>query len=85
MQFWFLLGVLVIAELFVFARLPLALARGQVPLNPLGWFGYAELGEVQVGRDSAPLAYWMIVLILTLMAVMFGCFIYLLATTPSAA
>jgi hypothetical protein len=35
MQLWFLVGVLVLAELFVFARLPLALVRGSVPLNPI--------------------------------------------------
>jgi hypothetical protein len=85
MQLWFLVGVLVLAELFVFARLPLALVRGSVPLNPLGWFGYGELAEVYVDRQNSPTAYWLIVMILTLMAVMFGCFIYLLAISGRAA
>lgn len=78
MQLWILLGVLILAEIFVFARLPLALYRGAVPLNPLGWFGYGELAEVYADRKSSPAAYWLIVLILVLMAVIFGCFIYLL-------
>jgi hypothetical protein len=78
MQLWILLGILILAEIFVFARLPLALFRGAVPLNPLGWFGYGELAEVYVDRENSPTAYWLIVLILVLMAVILGCFIYLL-------
>jgi hypothetical protein len=84
-QLWLLIGVLILAELFVFARLPLALLRGSVPLNPLGWFGYSELAEVYVDRTNSPAAYWMIVSLLTLMAVLFGCFIYLLATSTGQA
>ena len=35
MQAWILLGILVLAELFVFLKLPAALLTGSVPLNPL--------------------------------------------------
>jgi hypothetical protein len=85
MQLWLLLGILMLGELVVFSRIPLALMRGAVPLNPLGWFGYGELGEVYVDRRNRPLAYWLILAILALMALLFGCFIYLLATHPAAA
>ena len=76
MQFWILLAILIIAELFVFAKIPAALVRGAVPLNPFGWFGYAELMEVSVERRTAPAAYWMVLFVLTVLAVIFGCFIY---------
>jgi len=56
-QYWFLLGILVFAELFVFAKIPAALMRGSVPLNPLGWFGYSELLAVKVDRRVYPAAY----------------------------
>jgi hypothetical protein len=85
MQLWILLGFLILAEVFVFARLPLALFRGAVPLNPLGWFGYGELAEVYVDRQNSPTAYWLIVTILVLMAVLFGAFIYLLWSGATAA
>jgi hypothetical protein len=49
---------------------------GAVPLNPLGWFGYGELAEVSVERRSYPFAYWLIVLLLTALAALFGLFIY---------
>jgi Na+/melibiose symporter-like transporter len=78
MQMWILLGVLIVAELFVFAKIPAALLRGAVPLNPLGWFGYSELMEVSVERDTAPAAYWVIVLLLTVLAAVFGVFIYVI-------
>ena len=80
MQIWVLLGVLVVAELFVLARIPTALLRGEVPLNPLGWFGYSELMEVSVDRSSAPAAYWLIVMLMAALAVMFGCVIYVALT-----
>jgi hypothetical protein len=73
---WVLLGVLVAGELFVFSKIPPALLSGSVPLNPLGWFGYSELMAVSVDRRGAPVAYWMIVSLLTLLAVVFAGFIY---------
>jgi hypothetical protein len=76
MQVWVLLGVLVLGELFVLVRLPSAVVNGRVPLNPLGWFGYGELSEESVDRDSAPGAYWLIVALLATTAVLLGCFIY---------
>ena len=76
MQGWVLLGILIIAELVVFPRIPFALIRGEVPLNPLGWFGYPELMEVSVERRSAPAAYWLIVLTLTALAMFIAAFIY---------
>jgi hypothetical protein len=50
------------------------LIDGAVPLSPLGCFGYGGLAEVNVERRSYPLAYWLIVLLLT--AALFGLFIY---------
>jgi hypothetical protein len=78
MQFWILLGLLVLAEVFVFSRIPFALADGSVPLNPLGWFGYSEYLAVRVDRESTPGAYWAIVSVLTLAALIFGLFIVML-------
>jgi hypothetical protein len=75
-QAWFLLGVLVLGELFVLPKIPVALIDGAVPLNPLGWFGYGELAEVSVERRDYPFAYWLIVLLLTALAALFGLFIY---------
>jgi hypothetical protein len=75
-QYWILLAILVFAELFVFSRIPAALLRGSVPLNPLGWFGYTELGEVSIDRESAPAAYWMIVSVLGAAVLIFGLVIY---------
>jgi hypothetical protein len=75
-QAWFLLGVLVLGELFVLPKIPVALIDGAVPLNPLGWFGYGELAEVSVERLDYPFAYWLIVLLLTALAALFGLFIY---------
>jgi hypothetical protein len=74
-----LLAILILAELFVFAKLPAALFSGEVPLNPLGWFGYGELQQVTVDRRVYPVAYWLNVLLLTLMGVIFGFFIYVVA------
>lgn len=79
MQFWILLSILVLAELVVLPKVPAALIRGEVPLNPLGWFGYGELAEVSVQRRSAPTAYWLIVLILVVFALVLALFIYAVA------
>ncbi|HWB52290.1 MAG TPA: hypothetical protein VG651_24500 [Stellaceae bacterium] len=76
---WILLAVLVLGELYVFPRIPAALISGEVPLNPLGWFGYSELAEVSIERRSFPVAYWLIVLSLTALAVFFALFIYAVA------
>jgi hypothetical protein len=79
MQTWILLAILILAELFVFPRIPAALISGAVPLNPLGWFGYSELAEVTVDRRTYPVAYWLIVSLLTFMTAIFGLFIYVVA------
>jgi hypothetical protein len=78
-QAWILLTILILGEVFVFAKIPAALLRGAVPLNPLGWFGYSELMEVSVDRDTAPGIYWVIVLLMTFLALVFGLFIYVVA------
>lgn len=62
MQSWIFLAILIIAAVAVVPRIPAALIDGAVPLNPLGWFGYGELQQVSVDRESAPAAYWLIVL-----------------------
>jgi hypothetical protein len=82
MQVWILLGILILAELFVLPRIPAALMSGAVPLNPLGWFGYSELAEVSVERRVYPIAYWLIVSLLVLLAVFIGFFIYVVAYRP---
>jgi len=74
-QYWILLAILIVAEMFVFAQIPSALLRGSVPLNPLGWFGYSELLAVDVNRRVYPAAYWLIVLVLALAALLLGVFI----------
>jgi hypothetical protein len=73
---WILLGILILAELFVFPKVPAALLRGSVALNPLGWFGYGELAAVRVDRGTYPVAYWLIVLTLTAFAMFLAAFIY---------
>jgi hypothetical protein len=77
-QFWMLLSLLVLAEVFVFSRIPGALLSGSVPLNPLAWFGYPEFSEVSVDRSTAPTAYWTIVSVLTMAAMIFGLVIVVL-------
>ena len=79
MQSWIFLGILILAELIVLPRIPAALIRGEVPLNPLGWFGYGELAEISVERETYPLAYWLIVLTLSALALFLGAFIYAVA------
>ncbi len=79
MQGWILLGILVLGEMFVVPRIPAALVSGEVALNPLGWFGYSELSEVSVERRVYPLAYWLIVFLLTALAGLLGLFIYVVA------
>jgi hypothetical protein len=82
MQLWILLAILILAELFVLPRIPAALMSGAVPLNPLGWFGYSELAEVSVERRVYPVAYWLIVSLLVLLAVFIGFFIYVVMRQP---
>jgi hypothetical protein len=82
MQVWILLAILIFAEVFVFARIPAALISGAVPLNPLGWFGYSELMEVSVDRQTSPAAYWLVVFVMTLLAVILGFFIYAVMYQP---
>jgi hypothetical protein len=79
MQYWMLFGFLILAELILASRVPMALLRGSVSLNPLGWFGYNELGEVWVERDVYPAAYWLIVAVLGGAALIFGLIIWMLA------
>jgi hypothetical protein len=68
--------ILILAELIVLPKIPAALARGAVPLNPLGWFGYAELQEATADRRADPLAYWLIVGVLAVAAAVLALFIY---------
>jgi hypothetical protein len=76
---WILLGILILAELVVVPKVPAALLRGSVPLNPLGWFGYVELAEVRIDRRVYPVAYWLIIATLTALAVLLALFIYAIA------
>ena len=76
MQAWILLAILILGELYVFPRIPMALIRGEVALNPLGWFGYSELAEVSIDRRGYPFAYWLIVALLTALVALFALFIY---------
>jgi hypothetical protein len=78
MTIWLLVGVLVLVELVVVARIRIVLLDGVVPLNPAGWFGYSEFRDLTVERRSFPVAYWFIVAAAALLALVFGYFIYLL-------
>ncbi|HUI34802.1 MAG TPA: hypothetical protein VLX67_04645 [Stellaceae bacterium] len=80
MEMWFIVGLLALIELFIVVRIPLALFDGAVPLNPAGWFGYAEYLDVTVERRNSPRTYWFIVSLATALAMLFGVFIYLIAT-----
>ncbi len=80
MKMWFIVGMLALIELFIVARIPLALFDGAVPLNPAGWLGYAEYLDVTVERRSSPGTYWFILSLATALAMLFGVFIYLIAT-----
>jgi hypothetical protein len=77
---WFIVGVLGLVELFVLARIRVALLDGVVPLNPVGWLGYAEYLDVTVERRTSPSTYWFIVLLVIALALVFGGLIYLVAT-----
>ena len=79
MMMWLLVGILVLVELVVVARIRIVLLDGVVPLNPAGWFGYSEFRDLTVERQSFPVAYWFIVAAATVLALVFGYFIYLLA------
>jgi len=78
---WLLVGILILGELAVLSRIPAALLRGSVPLNPLGWFGYQEFLEVSVERRSAPAAYWVILGLVAALALVVGTFIYVLVAS----
>jgi hypothetical protein len=80
MKMWIVVGLLGLVELLVLARIRVALFEGAVPLNPVGWLGYAEYLDVAVERRSSPAAYWFIVLLEIALAALFGLFIYLVAT-----
>jgi hypothetical protein len=77
---WFIVGVLGLVELLVIARIRVALLDGVVPLNPVGWLGYAEYLDVTVERRTSPATYWFIVLLVIALALVFGGLIYLVAT-----
>jgi hypothetical protein len=83
MNSWILVGVFGLAELFFLAFIPRALLSGAVPINPLSWFGYSELGEATVERDQFPAAYWFVVLLMTAMALLLGFLIFRIAAGAS--
>ena len=63
MKLWFIVGLLGLIELFVLARIRVALLDGAVPLNPAGWLGYSEYLDVTVERRNSPTTYWFILLL----------------------
>lgn len=79
MKLWFIVGLLGLIELFVLARIRVALLDGAVPLNPAGWLGYSEYLDVTVERRNSPTTYWFILLLTVALALLFGLFIYLVA------
>ena len=79
MKLWFILGLLGLVELFVLARIRVAIFDGAVPLNPAGWLGYAEYLDVTVERRNSPSTYWFIVSLAIALAILLGIFIYLVA------
>lgn len=80
---WVLVAILVLVELAVLGRIRVALFEGAVPLNPAGWIGYSEFLDLTVERRTFPAAYWGVLLLATLLAVVFGYFIYLVAQLAS--
>jgi len=78
-KIWFIVGLLGLVEVFVLARIRVALLDGIVPLNPVSWIGYAEYGDVTVERRTSPSTYWFILLLAIAMALVFAMFIYLVA------
>ena len=81
MKLWIVVGALVLFELLVAVRIPIALIQGAVPLNPAGWFGYSEYLDVTVERRRSPATYWSILLLVTALAVVVGYFIFLVAAS----
>jgi hypothetical protein len=79
MKMWFIIGLLGFVELFVLARIRVALFDGTVPLNPAGWLGYAEYLGITVERRNSPATYWFILSLEIALALLFGLFIYLIA------
>lgn len=79
MAIWFVVGLLGLVEIFVLARIRVALADGAVPLNPAGWLGYAEYLDITVERRNSPGTYWFILSLTVALAMMLGIFIYLVA------
>jgi hypothetical protein len=80
-KIWVLVGILILFELLVVVRIPIALFQGAVPLNPAGWLGYNEFLDVTVERKQSPATYWFVLLLVTALAVVFGAFIYLVAVS----
>ena len=80
MKMWFVVGLLGLVELFVLARIRVALFDGAVPLNPAGWLGYAEYLGITVERQDSPTTYWFILSLEIALALLFGLFIFLVAT-----
>jgi hypothetical protein len=78
-ELWFIVGLLGLVEVFVLARIRVALLDGIVPLNPAGWLGYSEYLDVTVERQNSPTTYWFILLLTIALAVVLGMFIYLVA------
>jgi hypothetical protein len=81
---WLIVGLLGLVEVLVLARIRVALLDGAVPLNPVGWLGYAEYLDVTVERRTSPSTYWFIVLLAIALALVFGVFIYLVAIRAAA-
>jgi hypothetical protein len=79
MNSWILVGLFGLAEVFFLLLIPKALFSGVVPINPLSWFGYSELGEAMVERDRFPAAYWFVVVLMTALALLLGAVIYAIA------
>ena len=79
MKIWLVVGLLGLVEIFVLARIRVALFDGAVPLNPAGWLGYAEYLDVTVERRSSPATYWFILSLTIALAITLGMFIYLVA------
>ncbi|HXP06341.1 MAG TPA: hypothetical protein VN808_19670, partial [Stellaceae bacterium] len=72
MTMWFIVGLMGLIEIFVLARIRVALLDGIVPLNPVGWLGYAEYLDVTVERRRSPGTYWFIVLLVIALALVLG-------------
>ena len=81
MAMWFLVGVLILVELYILGLIREALSLGTVPANPVSWFGYSEFSDIAIDRAALPAVYWSVLLMMGAFAAVLGYLTYLLAVS----